>query len=217
MRRPHPTQWPAASAVLDTAPGENSRGARGSVAQGTGAPEEGGMGVQGVGDSAANPPPPPGCTSRPRVDAGYCPDPGPLTGNVRGRRCATPRPQGIPYHTIPPPSMALEGEGPERRPQKRLDGRLEEVAKAVGRGYCRLQMPWKPSERQWLGIGWAPWRGGGGVPSPPSNTPLPPAPLYCGSARACAQQHIRQTLVRGHKKTISAILPTKNCGEIAIP
>ena len=61
------------------------------------------MGGQGVGDRAANPPPPLGCTSRPCVDAGYCPDPGPLTGNVRGRRCAAPRPQGIPYHTIPPP------------------------------------------------------------------------------------------------------------------
>ena len=31
--------------------------------------------------------------------------------------------------------------GPQRRPQKRLDRRLEEVAKAVGGGYCRLQMP----------------------------------------------------------------------------
>ena len=27
------------------------------------------------------------------------------------------------------------------QPQKRLDKRLEEVAKAVGGGYCRLQMP----------------------------------------------------------------------------
>ena len=32
---------------------------------------------------------------------------------------------------------ALDGKGP----QKRLDRRLEEVAKAVGGGYCRLQMP----------------------------------------------------------------------------
>ena len=32
---------------------------------------------------------------------------------------------------------ALEGKGP----QERLDRRLEEVAKAVGGGYCRLQMP----------------------------------------------------------------------------
>ena len=38
---------------------------------------------------------------------------------------------------------ALEGKGPQRRPQKRLDKRLEEVAKAVGGGYCRLQMPLK--------------------------------------------------------------------------
>ena len=36
---------------------------------------------------------------------------------------------------------ALEGKGPQRRPQKQLHRRLEEVAKAVGGGYCRLQMP----------------------------------------------------------------------------
>ena len=36
---------------------------------------------------------------------------------------------------------ALEGKGLQRRPQKRLGRRLEEVAKAVGGGYCRLQMP----------------------------------------------------------------------------
>ena len=35
---------------------------------------------------------------------------------------------------------ALEGKGPQRRPQKRLDRRLEGFAKAVGGGYCRLQM-----------------------------------------------------------------------------
>ena len=40
---------------------------------------------------------------------------------------------------------ALEGEGPQRRPQKRLDRRLEGVAKAVGGGYCRLQTPLKPA------------------------------------------------------------------------
>ena len=43
----------------------------------------------------------------------------------------------------PPPHLprdASEGKGPQRRPQKRLDRRLEEVAKAGG-GYCRLQMP----------------------------------------------------------------------------
>ena len=36
---------------------------------------------------------------------------------------------------------ALEGKGPQRQPQRRLGRRLEEVAKAVGGGYCRLQMP----------------------------------------------------------------------------
>ena len=38
---------------------------------------------------------------------------------------------------------ALEGKGPQRRAQKRLDRRWEEVAKAVGGGYCRFQMPFK--------------------------------------------------------------------------
>ena len=46
-------------------------------------------------------------------------------------------------HPLPPPKVALEGKVPQRRPQKRLDRRLEEVAKAVGGGYCRLQMPLK--------------------------------------------------------------------------
>ena len=36
---------------------------------------------------------------------------------------------------------ALEGKGPQRRPQKWLDRGSEEVAKAVGTGDCRLQMP----------------------------------------------------------------------------
>ena len=36
--------------------------------------------------------------------------------------------------------VALEGKGPQKRSQRRLDRRLEEVAKAVGGGYCRLQM-----------------------------------------------------------------------------
>ena len=35
----------------------------------------------------------------------------------------------------------MEWEGPRRRPQKRLGRRLQEVAKAVGGGYCWLQMP----------------------------------------------------------------------------
>ena len=34
--------------------------------------------------------------------------------------------------------QVLEGQGPPRPPQHRLGRRLEEVAKAVGGGYCRL-------------------------------------------------------------------------------
>ena len=34
-------------------------------------------------------------------------------------------------------------EGTSETPQQRLDRRLEEVAEAVGGGYCRLQMPLK--------------------------------------------------------------------------
>ena len=37
----------------------------------------------------------------------------------------------------------LEGKGPQRRPRRRFDGGLEKVAKAVGGGYCQLQMPLK--------------------------------------------------------------------------
>ena len=39
------------------------------------------------------------------------------------------------------PRDALEGKAPQRRPQQRLGRRLDEVAEAVGGGYCRLQMP----------------------------------------------------------------------------
>ena len=35
------------------------------------------------------------------------------------------------------------GKGPQRRSRKRLDRRLEEVAEALGGGYCRLQTPLK--------------------------------------------------------------------------
>ena len=48
--------------------------------------------------------------------------------------------------SAPPPLFprdAFDGKGPPRRPQKRVERRLEEVAKAVGSGYCRLQMPLK--------------------------------------------------------------------------
>ena len=77
------------------------------------------------------------------------------------------------------------------RPQKRLDRRLEEGAKAVGGGYCRLQMPLRLAlaVRETVpGVGWAPWRGGGGPPPPPFNASLAVAPSVVSHpvARACA-------------------------------
>ena len=36
---------------------------------------------------------------------------------------------------------AFEGKGPQRGSQRQLHWRLEEIAEAVGGGYCRLQMP----------------------------------------------------------------------------
>ena len=39
--------------------------------------------------------------------------------------------------------IGREGKGPQRRPQERLDRRLEEVAEAVWGGYCRLHVPLK--------------------------------------------------------------------------
>ena len=57
--------------------------------------------------------------------------------------------------------VRLEEKGPQRRPQKRLDGWSEDVVEAVGGGYCRLQMrgglpPPFPMH---------PWRWGGGADS----------------------------------------------------
>ena len=54
-----------------------------------------------------------------------------VPASLRGLGCA----RGVP----PPPRGALEEKGPQRQ----SDRRLEEVAKAVGGGYCRLRMPLK--------------------------------------------------------------------------
>ena len=89
--------------------------------------------------------------------------------------------------TVPPPSDALEGKGPERLPQRRLKRRLEEVAKAVGGGYCRLQMSLKPA----LGVRGTvaghrldALEGGGGVPPPfPMHPPPPVCPRVSPSSR----------------------------------
>ena len=45
----------------------------------------------------------------------------------------------------PVPHGVIEGNGAQRQPQRRSGRRLEEVAKAVGGGHCRLQMPLKPA------------------------------------------------------------------------
>ena len=55
-----------------------------------------------------------------------CPPPPPVQGCIRSH---------------PPPRDALERKGPQQLPQRRLDRRLEGLAKAVGSGYFRLQMP----------------------------------------------------------------------------
>ena len=74
---------------------------------------------------------------------------------LRGCRGGSPSPcphapPEAPLHRPPPaavhvgllvPRGGWEGTRPGRRPQERLGRRLEEVAKAVGGGYCRLRMP----------------------------------------------------------------------------
>ena len=69
---------------------------------------------------------------------------------------------------------ALEGKAPPRQPPKPLGRRLEEVAKAVGGGYCRLQIPLRLAlgvrrtvAGQRLGA-----LEGAGATSPPSNASL---------------------------------------------
>ena len=69
----------------------------------------------------------------------------------------------------------IRGEGTPEGPQRRLDRRLGEVAKAVGGRYCRLQMPLNLAlgvTETVAGHKRAPWRGAG-VTCPP---PLPMHP-----------------------------------------
>ena len=78
---------------------------------------------------------------------------------------------------------AVEGKGPQRRPQRWLGRRLEEVAKAVGGSYCRLQMPLRPAlgvRGTVAGHRLGGLEGGGYLPPPPFQCipalcpPLPP-------------------------------------------
>ena len=108
-------------------------------------------------------------------------------------RCA-PRPLGLGARWCghrPRGREVLEGNGPQRPPQQRLDRRLEEVAKAVGGGYCRLQMPLRLA----LGIRrtvaghrlGAQEAGGGNLPLfqciPAEGCAVPPRPLCQGMGR----------------------------------
>ena len=74
----------------------------------------------------------------------------------------------------PPTRDALEGKAPQRRPQERLDRRLEEVVKAVGGGYCQLQMPLRLAlgvRGTVAGHRLGALNGGRGASPPPSNAP----------------------------------------------
>ena len=74
-------------------------------------------------------------------------------------------------------SDSLEGEEPQRRPQKRLDRPSEEVSKAVGGGYCRLQMPLRLAlgvRGTVAGHGLGALRGGGGGAGAPPSLPMHP-------------------------------------------
>ena len=117
---------------------------------------------------AVPPPPPPLSISRTRRWAA-------MIGARTLVRHTTPKgAAGIRRHPRKPhpPRDVLQGKGPQRRPQRRLGRRLEEGTKAVGGGYCRLQMPWRLAlavrgtvARHRLGA----LEGGGGGTSPPSN------------------------------------------------
>ena len=97
-----------------------------------------------------------------------------------------------------PPRDAFEGKRPQRRPQRRLGKRLEAVAKAVGGGCCRLQIPWRLA----LGVRGtvAGHRLGaleGGEGYPPPFQCIPPPPLKQKSAQGPAYAFGELALIRG--------------------
>ena len=89
---------------------------------------------------------------------------------------------------------ALEGKGLQRRPQNRLGMRLSGVAKAVGGGYCRLQMLFKlalVARETVAGHRLGAFEGGGG---------LNPPPFQCIPGGLCVpypQPHYVCTIQRG--------------------
>ena len=98
------------------------------------------------------------------------------------------------------PTDASEGKGPRRRPQRRLGRRLEEVSKAVGGGYCRLQMPLRLAlgvRGTVAGHRLGAFEGGGGVTSPPSHASLhsPPPPPFSLAYRCSGTPPCLHTMV----------------------
>ena len=169
-------------------------------------------GAMGQGDPPRDIPPPPPHRRTPLV-----PLPGPRAPADDPPPPAGPTPPPAPQcpqlrpHGQNPPGPrrgagtdAVAGQGPRRRPQKRLGRRLEEVAKAVGGGYCRLQMLLKPAlgvrgTGAGHGLGVLVGGGGGGARSPlsmhrwgggggghPDGSGLLTAPSPCHSARGRA-------------------------------
>ena len=79
------------------------------------------------------------------------------------------------------PRDALEGKGLQRGLQRRLIGgwrRLPNRLGAVTVGYKCHGAWYLPPGRQWLGTGWAPWRGGDPFPPFQCIPRVPPTPLY---------------------------------------
>ena len=111
---------------------------------------------------------------------------------VVGVRCV---PWDVPWPLVP--GVHQKGKGFRGCPRSGWDRRLEEVAKAVGGGYCRLQMPLRPALAVGETVGGrglcALEEGGGDTPPPSSNAslglcppPRPPQPRVCTEACATA-------------------------------
>ena len=83
-------------------------------------------------------------------------------------------------HTVGWGQICIGREGPQRGPERRLGRRLEEVAQAVGGGYCRLQMPLRLAlgvRGTVAGHRLGALEGGGGGGGAPS-LPMPPCGEY---------------------------------------
>ena len=80
--------------------------------------------------------------------------------------------------------MHSKGGRPQRRPQRRLGRRLEGVAKAVGGGYCRLQVPLSLAlavRGTVAGHRLGGVEGGWGYPPPFPMHPCPGAQVLCSA------------------------------------